>query len=69
MSDTRDRSDAIVVTYGPLERAPRREVFEPHDGPDAKWHRRFEARRDDGTWRPVGGELVDRVTVEGPIDG
>jgi hypothetical protein len=66
--DDRDRSDAVVLTYTPAGRAPRREVFVPRasDGPD--WERVEQARSEDGTWRTVGSELVTRVTVESGDD-
>jgi len=63
-SDLLDRADAIEVSWAPAGRAQRKLVFVPRAtyGPD---YERVElARSDDGTWRPVGSELVDRVAVE-----
>jgi hypothetical protein len=63
-SRSRDRSNALVVTYDRLAQPPYRQVFEPRaaDGPD--WVRIEEVRADDGTWREVGSEIVADVTLE-----
>lgn len=61
-----DRSDAVVVTYQPAGRAPRRLVFEPRSGDGPDWQRVEEVRDHNGEWREVGSELVERVDVERP---
>ena len=60
---TTDRSDAIVLTFDPVDehQAPTRHRFEPRS--DGRW-RRVEERYSRGEWRPVGSELVERVSVE-----
>lgn len=64
MTDDRDRSDAVILTYRPAGRAERRERFEPRAGEGPDWERFEEVRREDGTWRTVGNELVETVAVE-----
>ena len=61
---TADRGDAVVVTWTPAGRAPRRIVFEPTDAEGAAFKRVEQAQREDGTWRPVGSEPATSVNVE-----
>jgi hypothetical protein len=63
-SRSRDRSNALVVTYDRLAQPPYRQVFEPRPGDGPDWVRIEEVRADDGTWREVGSEIVADVTLE-----
>jgi hypothetical protein len=67
MTDARDRSDAVVVTYTPCGhgRTTRRITFEPYsdDSIDAEWLRTEDVQGAEG-WRRVGSEPVESLSVE-----
>ena len=65
----RDRSDAVVVSWSPAERAARRLVFVPRATGPTPWERVEQVRTDRGSWRTVGSEPVHRIDVEVPGGG
>jgi hypothetical protein len=63
---TRDRSDAIVISWSPSGRADRRIVFEPlSSGGYTRVEQARSAPSGEGWWT-VGSERVDSVAVETP---
>ena len=57
---TRDRTDAIEVTYRQLRSSPRRIRFEPRS--DGRWERST-AVWTGCVWRATGSELVQDVEI------
>jgi hypothetical protein len=57
-----DRSDAITLQYQPSGRAARRLVFEPRDAGGYECIEQVWSGC--GYWRDVGGEPVERVTID-----
>lgn len=61
-----DAVEPLTVTFQPAGRAARRQVFEPRAGDGPDWVRVEKVRAHDRTWREVGSELVETVTVTRP---
>jgi hypothetical protein len=55
-----DRSDALILRYDPVGRAPRRLRFEP----TADGYERIEEVWNGCQWRGVGNESVDHLALE-----
>jgi len=65
MTDARDRSDAVIVRFAPINRATRRLRFEPRS--EGNWTRVEEVWSRD-SWRAVGTETVESIGFEGVTD-